>query len=56
MAHTYLSPKQVATRMQLEVHAIYRLIKSKALPSTRVSPKCIRILDTDLDEFLRRKI
>lgn len=53
MTNGYLTPVQVAEQLQLGVETIYRYLRSKKLRGVRVSHKCWRISEAELERFMR---
>ena len=49
----YYSVEQTAKRLNLCAKTIYRLIKDGRLKSHKLSPRCIRISETDIEEFMK---
>ena len=49
----YYSVEQTANRLNLCTKTIYRLIKDGRLKSHKLSPRCIRISETDIEEFMK---
>ena len=49
----YYSVEQTAKRLNLCTKTIYRLIKDGRLKSHKLSPRCIRISDADIEEFMK---
>lgn len=52
---TYLTPEQVAEKLQLSLTTIYNLIKSKEIPSIRLG-KCFRIPESELFSYIRHPL
>lgn len=52
MQGPYLTPIQVAERLQLNVETVYRWLRSGKLPGIRLSRKVWRITEMDLIELL----
>ena len=48
----YLTPEDVAERLKLGVDTIYRWLRTKKLPGTRLSRKAWRISEDDLRVFM----
>lgn len=55
MQGAYLTPDQVAVRLQLHVETIYRWLRAGRLPGIRLSRKAWRITEADLTDFLRSR-
>jgi excisionase family DNA binding protein len=53
MANGYLTPAQVAEQLQLGIETIYRYLRSKKLRGVRVSHKCWRISEAELERFMK---
>lgn len=53
MQKFYLTPDQVAERLQVNVETIYRHLRAGHLRGVRVSRKCWRIAEAEVDVFLR---
>ena len=49
----YYSVEQTANRLNLCTKTIYKLIKDGRLKSHKLSPRCIRISDADIEEFMK---
>lgn len=55
MATMYLTPEQVALQIQVNVETVYRYLRAGKLRGARVSYKCWRVAQSDLDSFMRPK-
>ena len=55
MAIGYLTPAQVAERCQLDRETIYRYLLSGKLRGVKISSKCWRVLESNVDAFLNGK-
>jgi excisionase family DNA binding protein len=53
MAQAYLTPDQVAEKLQLCTESVYRLLRSGKLRGAHVSRKCWRVADTEVERFMR---
>jgi excisionase family DNA binding protein len=51
----YLTPEQVAEKLQLAVETVYRWLRSGKLRGSRMSPKAWRIADLDVRSFMTRQ-
>jgi excisionase family DNA binding protein len=51
----YLTPKEVAERLQVTVQTVYRWIQRHGLPAVRVGGKVYRIGEKELDVFLESR-
>lgn len=49
----YLSVEQVAKKMSVSTKTVYRMIHSGKLNAHKLSPRCIRISETDIEEFMK---
>ena len=49
----YYSVEQVAKKMSVSTKTVYRMIHSGKLKSHKLSPRCIRISETDIEEFMK---
>ena len=52
MLPTLLTVKEVADRLGAADSAVYAQIRSGALPAIRITPKAIRVLESDLEFYL----
>ena len=51
----YITPEQVAERLQLTVDTVYRWLRSRKLRGSRISHKAWRISERELAAFLRKQ-
>ena len=49
----YYSVEQVAKKMSVSTKTVYRMIHSGKLKSHKLSPRCIRISDADIEEVMK---
>lgn len=50
----YLTPEEVAERLQLCTETIYRWLRIRKLKGSRLSPKVWRVSEDDLQAFMKR--
>ena len=50
----YMTPTQVAKKLQVGVITVYRYLRSGKLKGTHVSRKCWRVTPSDLYTFMQR--
>lgn len=50
---TYLTPEQVADRLQVVVETVYRWLRSGKLRGSRLSRKVWRVAESDLNDFMK---
>jgi len=50
-----LTVKQAADRLQVKPWAVYDLIRRRELPAIRVTPRLLRIRETDLVDWVARQ-
>lgn len=48
----YLSVEQVAKKTSVSTKTVYRMVHSGKLKAHKLSPRCIRISETDIEEFM----
>ena len=51
----YLTPEEVAERLQLSTETIYRWLRSRKLKGSRISHKAWRVADREVASFVRRR-
>lgn len=51
----YLTPEQIAEKLQVVVETIYRWLRSGKLRGSRISPKAWRVSERELASFMRRQ-
>jgi excisionase family DNA binding protein len=51
----YLTPEQIAERLQVVVETVYRWLRSGKLRGSRISPKAWRVSERELASFMRRQ-
>jgi len=54
-ADVYLTPDQVAERLQVDTESVRRWLRTRKLRGSRISPKAWRISEQDLAAFLAQK-
>ena len=50
---TYLTPEQVADRLQVVVETVYRWLRSGKLRGSRLGRKVWRVAESDLNDFMK---
>ena len=50
----YLTPEQVAEKLQVTVETVYRWLRSGKLKGHRLSRKAIRVIESDLTKFVEK--
>lgn len=55
VADIYLTPEQVAERLQLGVETVYRWLRSGKLRGSRISQKAWRVPERELTSFVKRR-
>lgn len=48
--------EEISTRLRISRDTVYRLIETGALKALELSPRSIRVRDTDLQEYLRSRL
>lgn len=49
---TWLTVEEAAEHIQRDAQEVYKLIRKNEIPSHRAGPRCIRISQAELDEWL----
>jgi len=52
----YMTPEQVAEKLQLAVETVYRWLRSGKLRGSRMSPKAWRVADRDVRSFMTQNV
>jgi excisionase family DNA binding protein len=55
VADVYLTPEQVAAKLELNVETIYRWLRTRKIRASRISHKAWRISERELASFMRRQ-
>lgn len=55
VADVYLTPEQVAAKLDLNIETIYRWLRTRKIRASRISQKAWRIPERELDSFIRRR-
>jgi excisionase family DNA binding protein len=55
VADVYLTPEQVAAKLDLSIETIYRWLRTRKIRASRISQKAWRIPERELASFLRRR-
>lgn len=55
VSDSYLTPEQVADRLQLGVETVYRWLRSRKLRGSRISHKAWRVPQRELESFLKKQ-
>jgi len=55
VSDVYLTPEQVAAKLDLNVETIYRWLRTRKIRASRISQKAWRISERDLASFIRRR-
>jgi excisionase family DNA binding protein len=55
VSDVYLTPEQVAAKLDLNVETIYRWLRTRKIRASRISQKAWRIPERELASFLRRR-
>lgn len=55
MKDAWLTPREVAQRLKVSYGAVLLLIRRGDLPAVRVTPKLLRIQQSDLSQYLARR-
>jgi excisionase family DNA binding protein len=55
VADVYLTPEQIAERLQLGVEKVYQWLRSRKLRGSQTSPKAWRVSERELAAFLKRQ-
>jgi excisionase family DNA binding protein len=55
MVDNYLTPEQIAQRLQFHVESVYRLLRTGKLPGVHISRKAWRITEHDLRSFMKSR-
>jgi excisionase family DNA binding protein len=51
----YMTPEQVADKLQLAIETVYRWLRNGKLRGSRISPKAWRVTDEDLRSFMKKQ-
>ena len=55
VADVYLTPEQVAAKLDLNIETIYRWLRTRKIRASRISQKAWRISERELASFMRRQ-
>lgn len=55
VADVYLTPEQVAAKLDLNIETIYRWLRTRKIRASRISQKAWRIPERELASFIRRR-
>lgn len=55
VSDVYLTPEQVAAKLDLNVETIYRWLRTRKIRASRISQKAWRIPERELASFIRRR-
>jgi excisionase family DNA binding protein len=54
-ADVYMTPDQVAERLQVDPETVRRWLRAKKLRASRISPKAWRVSERDLAAFMKQR-
>jgi excisionase family DNA binding protein len=54
MRKTMLTPEDVCGRLSISRDTLHRLVKSRSIAVTRITPKCLRFEEEEIERYVTR--